>query len=400
MLWRLPEHLVTDVLVLSHELDAYDELDVRPTRSLGRLASLARFLAVPARIASLRVVEASEALSEQLRDDETISRHFRTVILRAPSGRPGQAERRSETERIERWKQDAAGLLASPGPARHLVLDDGGVAAFDVTLAWTMAARTWYVVTLTLDPRFVGRSGSIVYKAMMDAIATCARSLAVCLLSPDRQPRVRQLSTCQLREWPRLQRLVARDTRSWVIAEIVGGAPSVHTLDVYEMVDIGSTPRHLVLSVPRAHYHDLDFGARSTTLANKCAAVRTRKAVETVEFVVRDQMVYGLIDALPPGLAVLRVSMKCGADWDATIRILLAALQPDRWTDARRPRALELVWTPKRRRADSVDNPTLAIQASLVPLREQCAARGVDLEVFVEMGGSCRCGAASLSSAC
>ena len=282
--------------------------------------------------------------------------------------------------------------MANSGPARHLVLK-GHVAAFDIELAQMLATRPWDAATVALAPPWMSREAVGVFAAVLDAIAPSVRTMAVRSLAESFHA-----IPGEARAWLQLQRLVVRDTQSFWTMRLVSRAALLHTLDALSIMRVDSTARHLVLSVPREFESDLDLGAEDSPLTIKCATIRTRKGVETIEFVVRDRTVYGLIDALPPGLAVLRVSMKCGADWDATIKILLAALQPDRWDDARRPRALELVWTPDRRRVGSGDNPTLAIQASLVPLREQCAARGVDLKVFVEMGGSCRCGARSLSA--
>ena len=404
MLWRLPEHLVIDVLILSHELGAYDELDVRPTRSLGRLASLARFLARPARIASLHTVEMSEALAEQLRADAMIVGHFRTIILRTPESLLDHAGRWALPAqggawmvRILRWRQAAAVvLLGRARSARHLVVQ-GPVALLSRELVQTVAKRSWDAVTLALATQSYLDEDPSLLAALLDAIAPATQTLTLSglhidpALLPDGVPE---------RAWPRLQRLVARKTESATLNAIIRCAPSINTLEVLGIDGVVGTVPRLVLSVPRPYD---DRGRRAAgPFEAACEATQARQDVEVLELVLRDErdfglrddLDHGLIDAPPPGLPTLRISVKCGADLDATIATLLVALQPGRWTDRRKPRKLELVWTRHRSRADQVHDPALRIQDSIELLRERCATRGVDFELFIELGGSCRCGAA------
>lgn len=147
----LPPDLLTETLLISHRLETTDERNLRPTHALARFASLARFLAEPARIASLHTVEACEELAGSLEEDPSVSTHFRTVIFRAPSvDRHGDGEAGGHTQEekarfwprmLKRWHEDAVEwLLDNLGSARHLVLN-GALAAFEEVDIAALAKR-------------------------------------------------------------------------------------------------------------------------------------------------------------------------------------------------------------------------------------------------------------------
>ena len=126
---RLPEPVLIDCLVRSQATSKsyggpFDEV---ATRRLGRLASLARFLAQPARVASLHTVVPSSELLAQLQSDPSIARHIRLIRLDFQYEACGYATDDGEGEEaaleLARWRRDVEVVLTLARAATRLVLN-------------------------------------------------------------------------------------------------------------------------------------------------------------------------------------------------------------------------------------------------------------------------------------
>ena len=381
----LPPDLLVSILVIACRLDATEF--GQPTRRIGRLASLARFLTVPARIASLHTVEASEALANELEAEPAISNHFRIVALRAPSVDDEAAVNGGHTRRemmmlwprwLARWRDGAVGpLLANPGSATHLVLD-GPIAAFDRDTIDALIGHTWCELTIGLAETSMG-SGSAardVLVTLFDAVAPSLHALTVVRFDGQRLP------TQFLPDWswPRLRRMVARKSDAGFVDAVTRNAPSLVALDADELgglttlpPDVRFTPRWTVGSDGQPHMVAVDQASQV-------------KGVRVLDYVLDQGVPHSNPShRAPAALHTLRGSMRCDEDLRAVIRLQTAALASDRWTDEHIPQVIELVWIPDPRPDDVIDSPAARMQADLVPLRERCAARGVRFELFLHL---------------
>ena len=375
MLARLPASIISDILLLS-------PTPGEVTRSLGRLARLARALAGPARAASLHTIAPCAELARQLASDPTLTRHFRWLVLRAPEeleapvyGGPVAALQQRH-RRVAEWKQHVARVLFEVGPIAQLtfVLSDH---TLDLMLVAAIRGYAWPGVIVDasqkgeLDP-----AEQAIVLALFRAVAGAVRSLDIYSLDLDGGE-----GALMGLEWPHLREVRFRRVEPDLASGLIRRAPAVVAIDTDALSAVraadGALWDRITLRIT---------GGAAEPDAEEIALMRATEGVESFECSFQSRFVPALLLASPPsGLHKLRVRVLREDDMLSASGVLLIALSPSMWPNSRIPEAIELVYGVHDGQTAPFANGSLArIMPKLMPLKHACASRGVNFEVVLD----------------
>jgi len=358
---RLPETLLTRVLILSGQDQWHGPWE---TRRLGRLASLARFMAVPARAGSWHTVVAGAWTTKHLIADPSVARYVRIVRLDAQQREKADWFRSAEEEpeedwreRIELWRSDVEAILRDAPAARRLVLG-GSLDALDQATVQLIAEIPWTTVSIDLSAGADDdASGSFEMRPelrvqLLAGISGHVQALDLCCLHVGRFPdddigsEPDERSPFTVLHWPQLRSLSVGHVDQALVTSIVRNAPMLCELGTHPDTGWGLFGGPAIeerggqirqVTIPRATHIEDQIDIRYLEHCPSLARLDW-----DFQWLVLPS---NLLDGVGPGLDTLVLRIACANDIIAASGAILIGLRSARW----QLRALELVVSSSRR---------------------------------------------------